>query len=181
MTLVATHSTTAAKAPMLRSWIPPLAWGAGLVLAGMGASAIVADASTPLARGIGVLFVTVALAALAWGGATLARGRVVTPRAALAVSLGAVVGLATLFAVTDGRASLVGAVAALALLLATSAMVAVDRRNAAPVSTSVRIVPMLIAAALVAVVATPALGAVQDAALIRDDGTVIVVDPHQGH
>ena len=42
-------------------------------------------------------------------------------------------------------------------------------------------VPLLIAAAIVAVVATPALGTVQDAALQRDDGTVIVVDPHEGH
>jgi len=181
MTLVATHSTTAAKAPTLRSWTPPLAWGAGLVLAGMGASAIVADASTPLARGIGVLFVTVGLGALVWGGVSLARGRVVAPRAALAVSLGVVVGLAVLFAATDGRASLLGGAAALALLLATSALVTLERRHPAPPTASVRIVPMLIAATLVAVVATPALGAVQDAALLRDDGTVIVVDPHQGH
>lgn len=181
MTLIATHSTTAAKAPMLRSWIPPLAWGAGLILAGMGASAIVADASTALARGMGVLFVAMGIAALVWGGASLSRGRVVAPRAALAVSLGAVVGLAALFVATDGRASLLGGAAALLLLLGTSMMVAVERRAAAPASASVRILPMLVAAALVAIVATPALGAVQDAALVRDDGTVIVVDPHQGH
>ncbi len=181
MTLTATAPTTGTSASLFRSWAPPLAWGAGLVLAGMGAATMVGDASSPLARGIGLILVALGLAALVWGAASLAQGCIVTPRAALGGVIGALVSLAAVLAATNGRASLIGAAVAVLLLLVTASMVAAERRHPAPPSASVRVIPLMMAAALVAVVATPALGAVQDAALLRDDGTVVVVDPHQGH
>lgn len=181
MTLTVTAPTAGTSASLFRSWAPPLAWGAGLVLAGVGAAAIVGDATSPVARGIGLVLVTLGLAALAWGAASLAQGRIVTPRAALAGVIAALVSVGAVLAATNGRASLIGAAVAVSLLLVTAGMVSAERRHPAPPSASVRIIPLMMAAALVAVVATPALGAVQDAALLRGDGTVVVVDPHQGH
>jgi hypothetical protein len=42
------------------------------------------------------------------------------------------------------------------------------------------VVGLLVAAAVIAVVVTPALGATQNAVLLRDDGTVPVIS-HEGH
>ena len=119
------------------------------------------------------------VAALIWGGACLAHGRVLAPRIAIAGIVIALVDLAAMLATTDGRASIVGAASAGALLLVCAALCALEsRRRDAP--SGVRIVPLLLAASLVAVLGTPALGAVQDAATIRDDGTVPVIS-HHGH
>lgn len=181
MTHAPTDSTAAAIAPMLRSWTPPLAWGAALIVTAVGAAAIVADDATPLARSTGALLVTLGVAGLGWGAASLARGRTVAPRGALAGIITAIVSLALALATTGGRASLIGVTAAAALLLVTAMLVGAQRRHPAPPADSVRMIPLLLAAALVAVVVTPALGAVQDAALLRDDGTIVVVDPHHGH
>jgi len=49
-------------------------------------------------------------------------------------------------------------------------------RTAQPMS----VVGLLVAAAVIAVVVTPALGATQNAVLLRDDGTVPVIS-HEGH
>ncbi|MDP0947421.1 hypothetical protein, partial [Klebsiella pneumoniae] len=49
-------------------------------------------------------------------------------------------------------------------------------RTAQPMS----VLGLLLAASVIAVVVTPALGATQDAVLIRDDGTVPVIT-HEGH
>lgn len=178
---VAVRASTGRAHGVIRSTLAPIAWGASLVLAAMGASAIVAGASGALPFAVGALLVALGLAGLAWGAAVLARGRVVVPRLAIGAVLGAIVAVGADLAVTAGRASPIGAAVALSLLLATAAMVAAERRRPAPASASVRVVPLLLVAAIIAVVATPALGAVQSAALTRDDGTVIEFDPHQGH
>jgi len=166
---------------MLRSWTPPLAWGAALIVAGIGAATLIADASTPLARVTGALLVLLGLTGLGWGAVSLARGGAVAPRVALAGILASIVSLGVALVATHGRASLIGAAAATALLLVTATLVSAERRHPSAPASSVRMIPLLLAAALVAIVVTPALGAVQDAALLQDDGTVIVVDPHQGH
>ncbi|MBN9178204.1 MAG: hypothetical protein J0I43_12670 [Microbacterium sp.] len=161
-----------------RSWLAPAAWGAGLILAGMGAASIVTGALD--ARIAGFAGVSLGVAALIWGGACLARGRIVAPRIAIAGMIAALVDLGALLATTGGRASVVAAASAGALLLACAALSGVEsRRRAAP--SPVRIVPLLLAATLVAALGTPALGAVQDAATLRSDGTVPVIDPHHGH
>ena len=138
---------------------------------------------------MGALAVGLGLAALVWGAACLSRGRIVTPRVALAgVAL-----VGALLAATDGRASALAGAIAVAMLVSTAAIVAAARRHprgaaaarTASAATRASIAPGLLstiaAAALVALVVTPALGAVQDAALLRDDGTTVVVDPHGGH
>lgn len=169
--------TAQRSAAWRRSWLAPAGWGAGLIIAGIGAASVVTG---PLeARFAGFVGVSLGVAALIWGGACLAHGRVLAPRIAIAGIVIALVDLAAMLATTDGRASIVGAASAGALLLVCAALCTLEsRRRDAP--SGVRIVPLLLAAALVAVLGTPALGAVQDAATIRDDGTVPVIS-HHGH
>ena len=169
------RSTSRVRARMVSA-----AWGAALILSAQGAAAVVAASSPPFARVLGVALVATGIAGLAWGAITLSCGRVVVVRTAFAALVASIVGVGAVMAATGGRASMVAGPVAVGLLLVTAALVAADRRRgSAPGSTSVG--ALLLAAAVVAVVTTPALGAVQDAALLRDDGTVVVVDPHHGH
>lgn len=182
MTTVTARSRAADSGGILLPWTIPSAWGAGLILAGMGAAAFVAAIEEPaVARVVGVTMVALGLLALAWGAASLHRGRIVAPRAAIAASVAALAGLGALLVATSGRASVIGAAVATVLLTVTALLVVASRRHGAAPAASVRMLPLLLAAVLIAVVVTPALGAVQDAALVRDDGTLVVVDPHQGH
>lgn len=171
----------AAPGSALRAWTVPLAWGAGLVSIGMGAAAITGEASSGAARGSGVVLAVAGLLWLAWGAAALSAGRLLLPRTAAASTLVTVFGVAALVVLTGGRASILAAAVAVVLLLAAAVMIIADARRRVAPADAIRTVPLLLAAALVAVVATPALGAVQDAALVRPDGTVMVVDPHAGH
>lgn len=171
----------AAPGAALRAWTVPLAWGAGLVSIGMGAAAITGEASSGAARGSGVVLAAAGLLWLAWGATALSAGRLILPRTAAASTLVTVIGVAALVVLTGGRASVLAAAVTVILLLSAAVMIIADgRRRGAPAG-AIRMVPLLLAAAVVAVVATPALGAVQDAALLRPDGTVMVVDPHAGH
>jgi len=176
----ASHAA-AARGAALRSWVVPLAWGAGLVSIGMGAAATTADGSTGPSAGLGVALSAAGLAWLAWGAAALAAGRLPIPRTAAASTLVTVIGVAALLVTTGGRTSVLAAAVAVVMLLVVAVMVIADRRRRPGSASAIRTVPLLLAATIVAVVATPALGAVQDAALLRSDGTVIVVDPHAGH
>lgn len=171
----------AAPGAALRAWIVPLAWGAGLISIGMGAAAVTAASSSVWGRGIGIVLATAGAAWLAWGAAALAAGRLPIPRTAAASTLVTVIGVAALLAATGGRASVLAAAVAIVLLLLVAVMTIAAARRGPSAPGAIRTVPLLLAAAIVAVVATPALGAVQDAALLRTDGTVIVVDPHAGH
>ena len=169
--------TAQRSAARRRSWLAPASWGAGLIIASIGAASIVTG---PLhARIAGVVGVSLGVAALIWGGACLARGHVIASRVAIAGIVVALIDLAAMLATTGGHASVIGAASASTLLLVCAVLCTLEsRRRDAP--SGVRIVPLLLAAALVAVLGTPALGAVQDAATIRDDGTVPVIS-HHGH
>jgi len=156
----------------------------------MGAAVMIGEDSSVIARGIAVGAVGLGLAALGWGGAVLAGGRVVAARAALAGILSALVAVGALLAASDGRVSVLGAAVAIVMLVAACGLVTVPSRHRSSTEASprsdapprpMRVVPLLIASTLVALVATPALGAVQDAALLRDDGTSVVVPAHDGH
>lgn len=173
-------ASSTAGAAWRRSWATPLAWGGGLVLAGMGGAGIV-RASTAATLASGVLLVALGVGAVAWGAVSLARGRLVAPRTATAGVVIAIIAVAANVALQPARSSVLGAVAALALLVATATLVARERRHPSAPTRSAAVLPLIAAAALVAVVATPALGAVQDAASVRDDGSLVVVDPHGGH
>ncbi|GAA1636189.1 hypothetical protein [Microbacterium flavum] len=178
--VTATTAPASRSAAIRRTGLAPAAWGAALILAGMGAAVIVSSQSGVPARAVGGLAVALGVAGIVWAGWCLSRGTVLAPRTALGgimVSLGCV---AALLATTGGRASIIAAAVVVALLLASAILTAGEMRHrAAP--TGVRMAPLLIAATLVTLLATPALGAVQDAATVRSDGTIPVIDPHQGH
>jgi len=78
-------------ATFTRSWPSVSAWGAGLIVAALGAGAIVRPGSEAASVALGAGAVVLGLAALAWGGAVLATGRTLVPRAALGGSLAALV------------------------------------------------------------------------------------------
>ncbi len=173
-------------ATFTRSWPSVSAWGAGLVVAALGAGAIVRPGSEAVAVGLGAGMVALGLATLVWGGAVLATGRLLVPRIALGGSLASLLFTAALIVADPAHTSVVGAAAASVLLVIVGATAAgrlrrlrrdgSADRGAQPMS----VVGLLVAAAVIAVVVTPALGATQNAVLLRDDGTVPVIS-HEGH
>ncbi|MFJ4160821.1 hypothetical protein [Microbacterium testaceum] len=173
-------------ATFVRSWPSVSAWGAGLTTAALGAGAIIRPDSGAVASGLGIGMVILGLASLAWGAVTLSTGRLVVPRTALAGALGALALTAALMFVAPAHTSIVGVAAASLLLVVVGASTALHLRRDARDSSAPRtaqpmsVVGLLVAAAVIAVVVTPALGATQNAVLLRDDGTVPVIS-HEGH
>ncbi|WP_150957956.1 hypothetical protein [Microbacterium testaceum] len=173
-------------ATFVRSWPSVSAWGAGLIAAALGAGAIIRPDSGAVASGLGIGMVILGLASLTWGAAALSAGRLVVPRAALAGALVTFALTAALMFAAPAHTSILGVAAASALLVIVGATCAVHLRRLGRDSTSTRtaqpmsVVGLLVAAAVIAVVVTPALGATQNAVLLRDDGTVPVIS-HEGH
>ncbi|MDQ1085125.1 MULTISPECIES: hypothetical protein [Microbacterium] len=173
-------------ATFLRSWPSVSAWGAGLIVAALGAGAIVRPGSEATAIGLGTGMVVLGLALLAWGGAVLSKGRLLAPRATLAGTLATLVATAALVVVDPAHTSILGAAAASVLLVVVGATAAGHLRRVRDEGSADRsaqpmsVVGLLVAAAVIAVVVTPALGATQNAVLLRDDGTVPVIT-HEGH
>ncbi len=129
--------------------------------------------------------VVLGLASLAWGAAALSTGRLVVPRMTLAGALIALLATTALMFIAPAHTSIIAAAAASVLLVVVGATVAVHLRRRRSTSSPRTAQPMsvtglLVAAAVIAVLVTPALGATQDAVLLRDDGTVPVVT-HEGH
>ncbi|MGN7969438.1 hypothetical protein [Microbacterium sp. 22296] len=172
-------------ATFVRSWPSVSAWGAGLIVAALGAGAIVRSDSGAPATGLGIGMVVLGLASLAWGAAALSTGRLVVPRMTLAGALIALLATTALMFIAPAHTSIIAAAAASVLLVVVGATVAVHLRRRRSTSSPRTAQPMsvtglLVAAAVIAVLVTPALGATQDAVLLRDDGTVPVVT-HEGH
>jgi hypothetical protein len=171
-------------ATFVRSWPSVSAWGAGLILAALGAGAIVGPSSGAASRGLGAGLVVLGVGALVWGGAVLALGRLITPRATLGGVLAGILFSAALMFVLPSHTSVIAiAVAALLLIVVGAAVAAHLRRRPDPAPRTAQpmsVLGLLLAASIIAVVVTPALGATQDAVLIRDDGSVPVIT-HEGH
>lgn len=172
-------------ATFVRSWPSVSAWGAGLITAALGAGAITRPDSGAVASGLGIGMVALGLASLAWGAAVLSAGRLVTPRLALTGVLVALTAATALLFAMPAHTSILAVAAASLLLVVVGATAATHLRrlrhdptprSAQPMS----VVGLLVAAAVIAVVVTPALGATQNAVLLRDDGTVPVIT-HEGH
>lgn len=174
-------STTHAATP---AWSAVAAWGAGLLEIALGAGAVTGSEGGLAVRGIGVLLVALGAAALGWGAATLARGRVVVPRAGV---VGTVVGIAVSAAallVDPGRVSVIAVAAASVLLLAVAAAcgrtMRTDARSEAAEPTAPRVSVLLVAAFVVAGIVTPALGATEAGLMAPDHSDhAVLVDP--GH
>ena len=170
-------------ATFVRSWPSVSAWGAGLILAALGAGAIVGPSSGAASRGLGAGLVVLGVGALVWGGAVLALGRLIAPRTTLGAVLAGIVLAAALMFVLPAHTSVIAIAAAALLLIVVGASVAGRVRRADTASRTAQpmsVIGLLLAASIIAVVVTPALGATQDAVLIRDDGTVPVIT-HEGH
>lgn len=167
-------------ATFVRSWPSAAAWGAGLIMAALGAGAIVGSDSGAAARGLGVGLVGLGLASLVWGAATLSAGRLTFPRIALTGALVSLVATAAVVFAMPARVSVLAVFAGISLIVVVGASAAVHlrraRRDAAsPSGKPMSVIGLLVAAAVVAVVVTPALNATQGALLLRDDGTVPVI------
>ena len=171
-------------ATFVRSWPSVSAWGAGLILAALGAGAIVGPSSGAASRGLGAGLVVLGVAALVWGGAVLALGRIIAARATLVGVLAGILLATALMFVLPSHTSVIAIAAAALLLVVVGAAVATHLRrrdDGAPRTPQpMSVLGLLLAASIIAVVVTPALGATQDAVLIRDDGTVPVIT-HEGH
>jgi hypothetical protein len=183
---VPAHRVGTATGPfgLTGSWPTVAAWGGGLVQAALGAAAITGPSSGVLARATGVLLATLGVAWLIWGGVNLVKSRLVFAPAALAAATVSVLAMFGLLALSPARTSVFAVAAATVLLVVTGAACAIVVRRGGDrprdVGTLRGILGMLLAAAVIAVVVTPALGATQDALLLRDDGTVPAVT-HEGH
>lgn len=161
--------STTAPAPGVRgafrgagaSWAAVAAWGAGLVQLAVGAGAL---PQGDAARGAGIALLALGAAALVWGAVTLARGRIVVPRAGLTGALAGVVAIVAALAADPARTSVFAAAGAVVLLMTIAFTCAArlramnrGRADAAPP----RVWAILVAATLVSGVVTPALAATE--------------------
>ncbi|WP_019181771.1 hypothetical protein [Microbacterium yannicii] len=154
------------------------AWGAGLIQIALGADALTGDLA---ARGAGLVLVTLGAGSVFWGAMVLVRGHVVVPRTGIAGALAGIAALTAVLWAQPGRASVIAAAAASALLIAVALTCGLrlragdDRTDAgAP-----RVSALIAAAVVVAAIVTPALGTTEGARFAPDHGSHELVDP--GH
>lgn len=167
---------------LTRSWPTLAAWGAGLIHLGLGAG-MVTKGSDVAVRVVGALLVVVGAAALVWGVAALARDRLTAPRTGMAIAVLGTVAAALALAVDPFRVSVHAAAVGILLFLACGVAAAVTARRrarsapapsatATSASGSARtetpravprtsIVGILVGAAVVAGLVTPALGSTE--------------------
>lgn len=158
------------------SWAAVAAWGAGLIELALGAGALTTDGA---ARGAGFVLVGLGAGGLVWGAVTLARGRIVVPRAGVAgalVALGAAVAALWL---DPARTSIVAVAAASTLLVVVALACAVRLRRGGMDASAPRLRSLFLAAVVVAALVTPALGSTEAGLLAPDHGPHGIVDP--GH
>ncbi|WP_127473154.1 hypothetical protein [Microbacterium sulfonylureivorans] len=161
------------------SWAAVAAWGAGLIELALGAGALTGGGA---ARGAGAALVAVGAAGLVWGATTLGRGRIVVPRSGVVGALAGVIAGTVALAADPARSSVVAFAVSTVLLVAVALACAArlravhdGRADAAPPRLSM----LFVAAAVVAALVTPALGATEAGRLAPDHGTHGIVDP--GH
>lgn len=166
----------AGRVEFTASWPSIAAWGAGLVQCALGAGAIVGDDSDVLVRAMGILVVSLGAASLVWGAIALGKARLVAARLVLTGVLAGLFAMFGLLALAPARTSVFAVAAGAFLLLVVGATCAITVRRrgnqARDAGTARGVLGMFLAAAVVAVVVTPALGAAQDARLLTDDGVV---------
>jgi hypothetical protein len=160
------------------SWAAVAAWGAGLIELALGAGASMRDGDD---RGAGIILIALGAGTLVWGAVTLARGRIVVPRAGVAGALGGIVAAVAALVADPARTSVL-AVAALAALLISAAIACATRlrrRTARADEAPPRLWVLFVAAIVVAALVTPALAATEAGRSASPHGTHGIVDP--GH
>jgi hypothetical protein len=150
------------------SWPAIAAWGGGVIQLALGAGAITAVGESAAIRMAGLVLAVMGAAAIGWGAATLARGRIVVPRLSIAGSLAGIIVAAAAMSLDPNRISVFAVVTASALLLAVALAGALALRRACgrtPTRTTDaggrRLVGIVVSAVLVAGVVTPALAATE--------------------
>jgi hypothetical protein len=162
------------------SWAAVGAWGAGLLQLALGAGLMTGTAGGA-ARGDGAVLVILGAAAIGWGAATLARGRIMAPRAAIAAAIGGMLAVVVALALDPSRTSIVAVGAASALLIAVALGCAGTLRRADARPAQPPLAALFVAAVVVAAVVTPALGATEAGRLAPDHGEHRIVDPGHQH
>lgn len=161
------------------AWAAVAAWGAGLIGLAIGAGALPQGGA---ARGAGIALLALGAGGLVWGAATLARGRIVVPRAGVAGALAGIAAATVAVAVDPVRTSVLAAAAATALLVTVAlscAGVLRARSRGKADAAPPRVWAILAAAVIVAGVVTPALGATEAGRNATFHGGHELVDP--GH
>ena len=139
------------------AWAAVTAWGAGLLELALGAGAF-GGAGGNTVRVLGILLVMLGAAGLGWGAATLARGRLIVPRAGVSVALVGILLTVLTVAADPARVSVLTAAAASVLLIITALACARQSRKRADAAPP-RISVLWVAGVLVAAIVTPALSA----------------------
>ncbi len=143
------------------AWAAVAAWGAGLIELALGAGALPQDGA---ARGAGIVLLALGAGGLVWGAATLARGRIVVPRAGVAGALAGIAATTVAFTADPVRTSVLATAAAMALLVTIALICAAALRAGSRGNTDAAPPPVwaiLVAATIVAALVTPALGATE--------------------
>ncbi|MFH8248747.1 hypothetical protein ACH3VR_00080 [Microbacterium sp. B2969] len=154
------------------AWGAIAAWGAGLIHLALGAGAVTAGHSPA-----GMPLVALGAAALAWGAAALARGRVVIPRAAVGGVLLALIAGAVALGLDPARISVVAVAAASALLVVVGIGCGLALRGREAGRPGIPVI--ILAAVIVAAIATPTLAATEAGRFAPDHGSHgIVVTGH---
>ena len=150
------------------SWPAVAAWGGGLIQLALGAGAITGVGEDPAIRVAGVVLTVIGAAALGWGAAALARGRIVVPRLGVAGSLAGVLAAAATMALDPARVSVFAVAAGSALLVAVALGCALALRRAARSAREKAVdaarpgyLGLIVGAVLVAGIVTPALAATE--------------------
>ncbi|WP_438354248.1 hypothetical protein [Microbacterium sp. CJ88] len=178
----------AAPARFTASWPTLVAWGAGLLQFALGAGLITAGGDV-WPRVIGIALVVLGATGLVWGAVTLARGRIVVPRAGVAGSLVGIVAVFGAMAIDPAHTSIaaVGASVLLSMVLGGACGLR-TRRDAndgtdasEPVPARIGIVGMLVGALLVSALVTPALSLTEAGRLAPDHSSHDLVFNQHSH
>ncbi len=163
------------------SWAAVAAWGTGLLELALGAGMMMSTGGGAN-RGAGAVLIIFGAGGLGWGAATLARGRIVVPRAGVTGALiGLMAGVAAL-ALDPVGTSVIAVAAASALLVAVALACGGElrrRRRGSLDAGQPRLSMLVVAAVVVAAIVTPALGATEAGRLAPDHSEHTVIEP--GH
>lgn len=161
------------------SWPALTAWGAGLIQIALGAGATMEAQGGAVLFSAGIASIGLGAAGFAWGGTALARGRLVVPRAGVVGVLLGMAAMAVALTADPARFSVMAVAAASALLVATGIGCARASRRVREAATDasgrLRLTGLLVSAAVVAAVVTPALAATE-ASQLRDENRPVVLN-----
>ena len=174
-----------------RSWPSLAATGAGLIQLAIAAGVVTGAGGESRAAGPGVLAAVLLVlgpAALGWAALVLVRGRIVAARLAMLGSVAGIIALTGMLMVEPDRTSILAVGVAVAFLVVTGAACALHTRREArssdrsgvPHTARASAIGVLVGAAAVAALVTPALASTEAGQLAPSHSDHMVVPGH-GH